>query len=212
MMNLAIVSHPRPSTLLERVLPVAGISYVSAWIVGLAVNPAGPALDAERHVVVAHYANHAGQAAAQSLLVHGVAAAALGFVVLTVTRRAEGRDLLLARAAGMTAVGLSVLQMVLGLLAAGDSSAAPARLEALSRIDGLKMLALAVFVAATLTMVRRRLLPRWLGGVGGVLVVALVPAAIGYLTMSTTLAIAAAPALLLLLVFVAGAAFSSRQG
>jgi hypothetical protein len=210
-MTIAIASHPRPSTPLERALPVAGLTYVGAWLVGLAVNPAGPALDAGRQVVVAHYADHAAQAAAQSLLVHGVAAAALGFVVLTVTRRAEGPDRLLARTAGMTAVGLSLMQMVLGLLAAGDSSAAPARFEALSRIDGLKMFALAIFVAATLTMVRRRLLPRWLGGVGIVLVVTLVPAAIGYLTMSAALAIAAAPALFLLLAFVAGTALNSQQ-
>jgi hypothetical protein len=210
-MNAAITTHPRPSTVLHRALPVAGLAYVGAWITGLAVNPSGPALDAERHVVVSHYADHAGQAAAQSLLVHGVAAAALGIVVLTVTRRAGSRDLLLARFAGMTAVGLSLMQMVLGLLAAGDSSAAPSRFEALSRIDGLKMVALATFVTATLTLVRRQLLPRWLGGVGVVLVAALVPAAIGYLTMSATLAVAAAPALLLLLVFVAGTAFSSRQ-
>ena len=72
------------------------------------------------------------------------------------------------------------------------------------RVDGVKMVTLAVMIAAGATVV-----PRWVRRTGVAAVPALLVAAAGYLTLSPALAVAAAPALLLLLVWVGGASRSA---
>ena len=86
-----------------------------------------------------------------------------------------------AVAAGLGAVIISLAQCVLGLLLAGavvpggHARQAGALFEAISRVDGVKMLTLAVMAAAGTALARRspRLLPRWLGYAGALLAAAL---------------------------------------
>jgi len=217
----ALSTHPSIEThgRASRPLAIAGIAYVSAWAIGLAVQPSGPALDASGHELARHYADNGTSAAVQSILVHGIAAVALFAVTAGVARAGVAvapRAARLIRWAGASAAVLSAVQMAAGLLAgatvdADDTDRAANLFEVVSRVDGLKMLALAVMAAAGVALARRAVLPHWLARVGYVLVVALVPAAVGYLSMSTTLAPAAAPALLLLLVWVCGAGVTASR-
>lgn len=189
---------------------LAGGAYAAAWLVGLALHPSGPALDAAGPVVAAHYASARWPLAVQSLLVHGVAAVALLFVAAGVA--AAGRGLpgaRLGRGAARLAAALSFVQAVLGVtaaLTADTSDAARARwlFAAVGRLDGVKMLALGTMVAAGVALARRGVLPRWLGVAGAVLVAVVIPAAAGYLLLLQGPAVAAGPALLLLVVWVAG--------
>ena len=73
-----------------------------------------------------------------------------------------------AEVAGLAAAGLSIVQCVLGLLLAGrlapggDSPAAGSIFELVSRIDGTKMLLLAVVAVSALALARRvGTLPAW---------------------------------------------------
>ena len=103
-----------------------------------------------------------------------------------------------------------MLQCVLGLLlagaagAGGDASRAGALFDLINRMDGAKMLALAVMALAAVGLGRRGLLPRWLGYNGAMLTAALTASGVGYLLLNDTLAQAAAVSLPLLLVWVAG--------
>jgi hypothetical protein len=192
---------------------MAGVAYLLAWVIGLAVWPSNLDVAASGSQVVAAYTGHRGVAMTQSLLVHGVAAVALAVVVLSLGQAARGRDAgTLARAtvvAGIGAAVVSLVQCALGLWLAGwavpdgDSGRAGVLFAAINRLDGVKMLALAAMAAGAAALVRRtHLLPSWLGYLGALLAVALVVSGVGYLLLSSTLAPAAYVAGLLLLAWV----------
>jgi hypothetical protein len=192
---------------------VAGLTYLVAWLAGLAVWPSNLDVAASGGQVVAAYSGHRAVAMTQSLLVHGVAGVALAVVVLALGQAARGRDGgPLAGAtvvAGVGAAAVSLLQCALGLLLAGwavpdgDAGRAGALFAAVNRLDGVKMLALAALAAGGAALARRtRLLPAWLGWLGAVLAVALVVSGIGYLLLRSGLAPAAFVSGPLLLVWV----------
>ena len=71
----------------------------------------------------------------------------------------------------------------------GDTARTGTLFAAVNRLDGVKMLTLAVMAAGGAALVRRtRLLPVWLGYLGALLAVALMVSGIGYLLLSGTLA------------------------
>jgi hypothetical protein len=198
---------------------LAGVAYLVAWLAGLAVWPSNPDVASSGSQVVAAYTGHRGQAMLQSLLVHGVAAVALAVVVLALDqaalRRAPGSDARVTVVAGVGAAFVSLVQCALGLVLAGwavpDGDTGRARLlfAAVNRLDGIKMLALAAMAAAGAALVHRtRLLPGWLGWLGGLLAVALVVSGIGYLLLSSTLAPTAFVSGPLLLVWVTATGIS----
>jgi hypothetical protein len=192
----------------------AGVAYLVAWVVGLAVWPTNLAVDASDAKVVAAYSGHRGVADTQYLLVEGVAAIALAVVVIAVGRAAGssgGRLGRVAVLAGLGAVIVSLIECVLGLLLAGvavpngDAHRVGALFDPINRLDGVKMLALAAMALAAVGLVRRHdLLPRWLGYTAGLLAAALIVSGVGYLLLNTTLAQAAAVSLPLLLIWVTG--------
>src|SRR4030095_2549423 len=108
---------------------------------------------------------HQGAAMTQSLLVHGVAGVALAIVVLAIGRAARRRDAgplgPVMVVAGVGAAVVSLAQCALGLLLAGSggprggSGRAGSLFAAVNRLDGVKMLALAVMAASGAAMVRR---------------------------------------------------------
>jgi hypothetical protein len=77
--------------------------------------------------------------------------------------------------------------------------------DLINRIDGVKMLALAAMAVAGFGLVRRAVLPRWLGYAAAFLTVALIASGAGYLLLNTELAQAAYVSGPLLLVWVTGA-------
>jgi hypothetical protein len=129
---------------------VAGLSYLAAWVAGLAVWPSNLAVNATSGQVTAAYQGHQAVAAIQYLLVEGLAGLLLGTVLAAVLRAtARGPRLAGVRPAaglGALAVTISLVQCVLGLLlvaAAADASRAGLLFALVNRLDGVKMLALA---------------------------------------------------------------------
>ena len=95
------------------------------------------------------------------------------------------------------------MQFGLGLALAATSAPDPARLlfTSIDRLDGAKMLALAVLGAAAAAMA---VLPSWLRWTGIALAVAITGSGLVYLLLIASLAAAAGPALVLLLAFMTG--------
>jgi len=193
---------------------LAGVAYVAAWIVGLAIWPSNVAITDSSREVVNVYGAHQGVGVAQFLLVEGVAAIALAFVVVAVARAADHAGAAapsrLILAAGLTACLVSLVEAVLGVVLL-TSLASPAHVhgagevfDAINRLDGVKMLLLAT-VITTAVLARHVLrLPRWLSATGVLASVALVVSGVGYLTLDGALASAAFLSLPLLLVWVSG--------
>ncbi len=205
---------------------VAGISYATAWVVGLAVWPSNLDVAASNLKVLATYRAHHGAAMTQYVLVEGLAAIALAVVVnaLGQAARRRGARRLGAAAvvAGLTAAAVSLIECVLGLLLAdsvaphGETERAGRLFDLINRLDGVKMFALAALAVAGFGLVRRTVVPRWLGYTAALLTVALIASGVGYLLLNTTLAQAALLSGPLLLVWVTGAgvalALTSRSG
>ena len=110
----------------------------------------------------------------------------------------------LARVAGVTAAVISALQFCLGMWLAATSSPVTAHMlyQMVNRMDGVKMLALAVLGAAGAAALA---LPRWLRYTGAALAVAIAASGVAYLLLLQSLALLAGPALVLLLIFITGA-------
>ena len=194
---------------------VAGIAYTTAWLLGLAVWPSNLDVAASDVNVVATYSAHQGAAMTQYLLLEGLAAIALAVVVTALGKAAHRREAeRLGRVtvvAGLTAVALSLAQCVVGLLLAGsvapdgETQQAGRLFDVINRADGVKMFALAAMAMAGIGLVRRAVLPRWLGYSGAFLTVALIVSGAGYLLLNTALAQAVFVSGPLLLVWVTGA-------
>ncbi|MEU5093384.1 hypothetical protein [Streptomyces sp. NPDC020996] len=200
----------------------AGYTHAAAWIVGLAVawGATPEAGDTDAHIATA-YADRPVQAIAQVLLVHGVAAASLAVVgsgLLGWAHRTGNATARFAGWAGTAAAALAAVQLVLELIAvSGADPASPGRtgalFEAVQRLDGVKMFALAALAAAACVASRHdALLRRWETVTGWALAVTITASGIGYLLLSTALTPMAFVSLPLLLVWIAmlGAALGRR--
>jgi hypothetical protein len=193
----------------------AGIAFVVAWVMGLAVWPSNLDVDASGAKVVSTYAGHQGVAVTQYLLVEGLAAIALAVVVIALgraaARRGAGRLGRVVVVAGIGAVTVSLVECALGLVLAaaavpeGETGRAGTLFDLINRMDGAKMLALAAMALAGVALARRGgPLPRWLGYVAAALAAAMIASGVGYLLLSNTLTQAAAVSLPLLLIWVVG--------
>ena len=103
----------------------------------------------------------------------------------------------------MAAAIISAVQFGLGMALTATSAPGQAHLlyASADRLDGVKMLALAVLAAAAATMTA---LPRWLRCTAIALAVAITCSGLVYLLLIASLAAAAGPALVLLLAFMTG--------
>jgi hypothetical protein len=158
---------------------LAGIGYSLSWIAGLSVPAPSPRLGATGGEVVAaalaRFARHRGRPVAGPL----------------------------ALVSGLLAAAIAAAQAGLGLALAVTSAPGPAYLlsAGVDRLDGVKMLALAVLGAAAAATTG---LPRWLRWTAVALAVAITGSGLVYLLLAAALAAAAGPALVLLLVFMTG--------
>ena len=145
--------------------------------------------------------------AVQFALTEGLPAAGLAIIAVALARAARRSGAAAAaRAAliaGAAAALISLLQFVLGAVLAGTASPGTAHLlyDAVNRLDGVKMLALAVLALAGAAS---RVLPRWLRYTGIALAIAITASGIAYLLLLQGLAILAIPSGVLLLVFITG--------
>ena len=199
--------HVMPRRRLLTVTGVAGIAYTLSWIAGLAVAAPSPKLTASGAQIATALAGHQTAVAVQFALTEGLPAAGLAIIAVALARAARrsgaaaaARAALLA---GAAAALISLLQFVLGAVLAGTASPGTAHLlyDAVNRLDGVKMLALAVLVLAGAAS---RMLPRWLWYTGIALAIAITASGIAYLLLLQGLAILAIPSGVLLLVFITG--------
>jgi hypothetical protein len=188
-------------------LGAVGVGYSLSWIAGLSVSAPSPAFGASGRQIVTAFAGHGAALATQFALTEGLPA--VGIAVVTVALASAGRargEITAGRfalASGLIAAIISVLQFGLGLLLATTSSPGTAHLAyaAVNRMDGGKMLALAVLGAAGAAMA---LLPGWLRITGIALAVSITVSGLVYLLLLSWMTAAAGPALVLLLIFITG--------
>jgi hypothetical protein len=196
----------------------AGVAYLVAWAVGLAVWPVNLALNATPAQVAASHHAHPAAAVTQYLLVEGLAGVLLGVVLayalVPLLSGRRGRVSLTGRGAlafAAVAVVASLTQCVLGLMTTAaatgyDSARSGNLMDLLNRLDGVKMVALAG-ATALIAVVARPVpaLPRWLRRTTVPLGVALVASGYAYLTLFNGLAWTAFVSGILLLLWVTGA-------
>jgi hypothetical protein len=190
---------------------VVGIGYSLSWIAGLAVPAPSPRFGAPGAEVVTALAGHAPAVATQFTLTEGLPAAGIAVISLALARTAARRGPAdagslpgrLALVFGLAAAVISALQFGLGIALTMTSAPGPAHLlyASVDRLDGAKMLALAVLGAAAAAMTA---LPRWLRYTAMALAVTITGSGLVYLLLVTSLAAAAGPALVLLLAFMTG--------
>jgi hypothetical protein len=184
---------------------VIGIAYTLSWIAGLSIAAPSPKLTASGAEITAALAGHGTAVATQFALTEGLPAAGLAIISIILARAARYSGAVtaarFAAAAGVAAALISLTQFVLGVVLAGTTAPGTAHLlyEAVNRLDGVKMLTLAILGAAGAAS---GLLPRWLGYAGIALAIAITVSGVAYLLLLPGLAIAAAPALVLLLIFI----------
>ncbi len=207
-------ASPRGTGRRRRLLTVTGVvglGYSLSWIAGLAVPAPSPRFGAPGAEVVAALAGHGPAVAAQFALTEGLPAAGIAVISVALARTARqhgaaggvsvpGRFALVS---GLVAAIISALQFGLGMALIATSAPGPAHLlyASADRLDGAKMLALAVLGAAVAAMTA---LPRWLRYTGIALAIAMACSGLVYLLLIASLAAAAGPALVLLLAFMTG--------
>lgn len=178
-----------------------GIGYTLSWIAGLAVPAPSPKFSASGAQIVSAVAGHAPALAVQFALTEGLPAAGIAVVAIALARITGSR---LAMAAGVAAAVISAAQFCLGIGLAATSSPVTAHVlyEMVNRMDGVKMLALAVLGAAAAAAPT---LPRWLRWTGAALAVAIAASGVVFLLLLQGLTLLAGPALVALLIFITGA-------
>jgi chromate transport protein ChrA len=192
---------------------LAGIGYGVAWLAGLAAWPSNPAIDASKREIVSLYAANMGQAAAQFLVVEGLAGALLGIVLFYSIRRVSRCDPTwtskVAVAAGVV-VAISLLQSLLGLFlvfsaSKGHLSQSGDIYQLFNRLDGVKQLLLGVCVVILGVLLRTTSnYPQRLMRTTVMVGIALGASGLSYLLLWNALAGTAFVSLPLLILWVAG--------
>lgn len=207
-------THDMPRRRLLTVTGVTGIAFTLSWIAGLSVGAPSPKLTASGPEIIAALAGHGPAVAAQFALTEGLPAAGLVIISLALARAARRSGAAvtarLAGIAGLAAAVISLAQFVLGMVLAGTSAPGTAHIvyEAVNRLDGAKMFALAALGLAAAAAV---VLPRWLRSTGIALAVAMVSSGVAYLALLQGGAVLAYVSGPLLLLFMTGTGIALRS-
>jgi hypothetical protein len=205
--NTTVTDGRGPASRRGRLLIAVGAGYSLTWLAGLAVPAPSPRFGAPGAEVVAALAGHGPAVATQFALTEGLPAAGIAVIAValagTARRAGAAGPARFVLAAGLVAAVISAVQFALGLALTATTSPGAAHLlyASVDRLDGAKMLALAVLAAAAATVTA---LPRWLRYTGIALAVAITCSGLVYLLLVASLAAAAGPALVLLLAFMTG--------
>jgi hypothetical protein len=201
-MDLSAI-HDVPRRRLLTVTGVTGIAFTVSWIAGLSVAAPSPKLTASGTEITAALAGHGTAVAAQFALTEGLPAAGLAIISVALARAARRSGAAVAARfaciAGIVAAVTSLAQFVLGMVLAGTSAPGTAHLlyEAVNRLDGAKMFALA---ALGLAGAASGVLPRWLRYTGIAMAMAMASSGVPYLSLlqgGAVLAYVSGPLLLL---------------
>jgi hypothetical protein len=182
----------RASTTWRTYLPAtAAVTYVAAWVAGLAAWPVNLALNASATQVTAAFRQHPTEAVIQLLLVEGLAGLLLGVVLAAVLLGCFPRIArpLVPVACGAAAVTVSVAQCVIGLMATAaatshDTTRCGDLAALLNRLDGVKMLALAV---VAIWLAAAPVGPRWLRPICVLLAVTIAVSGYAYVALANVL-------------------------
>jgi hypothetical protein len=205
----------------RRWVPVAvGIGFTVSWVCGLALPVPNLAVTASAAEVLAKYGPHLGMVQAQFALTEGLPAIGLAVISLALAllarRSGPGAEAGARRArviavAGTVAAVISVTQYALGVMLAGwalpDHAAGRSGglWEAINRLDGVKMFALAVLASAAVALTAPTgPLPRWLRYASLTLAASITVSGVAYLFLIQDLSWAAYVAGAALLVWVTG--------
>jgi hypothetical protein len=195
---------------------VVGIGFTVSWVCGLALPVPNLAVTASAAEVLATYGPQLGLVQAQFALTEGLPAIGLAVISLALALLAGARPAGARRArviavAGMVAAVISVTQYALGVMLAGwalpDHAAGRSSFlwEAINRLDGVKMFALAVLASAAVALTAPTgPLPRWLRYASLVLAASITVSGVAYLFLIQDLSWAAYVAGVALLVWVTG--------
>jgi len=199
---------------------VAGIGFTVSWACGLALPVPNLAVTAPAAEILAKYGPHLGLLQAQFALTEGLPAIGLAVISLALAllarRVGSGAEAGARRArviavAGMVAAVISVTQYALGVMLAGwalpDHAAGRSSFlwEAINRLDGVKMFALAVLASAAVALTAPTgPLARWLRYSSLALAVSITVSGVAYLFLIQDLSWAAYVAGVALLVWVTG--------
>ena len=200
-------THDPPRRRLLTVTGVTGIAFTLSWIAGLSIAAPSPKLTASGAEIIVALAGHGTAVAAQFALTEGLPAAGLAVVSVALARAARRSGAAVAAwfacIAGVAAAVISLAQFVLGMVLAGTAAPGTAHLlyEAVNRLDGVKMLALA---ALGLAGAASGVLPRWLRYTGIALAIAMVASGVPYLSLLQGGAVLAYVSGPLLLLFITG--------
>ena len=171
----------------------AGILFSVSWVVGLSIWSASADVTRSGAEVIRMYAGHEAVALAQFFFTEGLPAITLGLVmvclakyVLAAGEAFWGKVIL---SFGLAAAAISLMQFSLGAylcmsaVPGNRADAAKSAFDVLNRIDGLKMLFMAVFAYAGFRVIRngKAHLPAWLAWVALALAAAIFVSAMGFL-------------------------------
>ena len=214
-------THTRPvaSSAVVRWGAWAGIAYVLAWLIGLFLAPSAPDPFGSAGTINAYFSAHRQAAMIQSVFIHGLAGAALLGLTATLWNYLAARDTAGPRrvmlAAGVLAAAVSFLQVAFMIAIyvhvgqQGSADGTKALFNAINKADTVKLILLAVFVAAASRAAsRNRALPRWVIWLGAVTAVFLVVGGLAFLIKSGVLNLALDVSLPLLLLWAAAASIS----
>jgi len=195
----------------RRGLGAAALVYVAAWLIGLATAPSAPSSDAADATIQAFYADNGSAALLQATLVHAIAGVALAVFVVALARYLDARNTLVM-AAGLGAAAVSLVQyaMEIGLNRAADAgkvSTSATLFHAVNIADTVKLVLLALFIAAVTRLAAgRQAFPRWVRALGSATAPILVIGGAAFVITSDSLSAVLALSLLLLLLWVAAVA------
>ena len=149
----------------------SAITFVSAWLVGLALAASGPKPSDTARTIATYYANHEHSAMLANLLIDGIAGAAIIALAYGLRRylASDSKPTTWMFAAGITAGITSLFQAAIGetmtYRAAHGASPASIRtlFDALNNADTVKIAFLAIMIGAASLLARRTAaFPRWL--------------------------------------------------
>jgi hypothetical protein len=185
----------------------AGAAYVAGWVAGLLVAPTGPDATAAPAAVHAYYTGEGPAILLQSLLVHGIPAVALAVLAISAIRAfgPGGAVRICVIVAAVTAAALSLGQVAIAVVAVttartSGAGTTAALFHGLNLADTAKLVAIAVFAAATWLAARRcGAAPDWFTVLTGALVLLLPAGGAAFLVADPVLSallIASLPVLL----------------
>jgi len=183
-----------------RLVGVAALLFVAAWVIGLLVAPPSPAATDPVAKIIAYYVAHRRAAMLQAVLIEGAAGAALlvfAAALKGALRRYQGASAALCDVvlgAGVAAASVSFIQAAVGevlanrVAATGDPVGVRTLFDVVNEADTFKLVALALLIGSTAVLaLGTRALPRWLAWVSSVLSPALVVGGLGFVINSAGL-------------------------